>query len=225
MRFADRHDAGRRLASMLEGYKQSNPVVVGVARGGVTVAAEVARALGTPLDVALVCKIGAPKNPEFALGALAEGGVGVISERAVRSLGLSEHDMSGVVSAAERQLAERLRTYRSALAPAKLEGRTAILVDDGLATGRSARAAARSLRARGATHVILAVPVAARQSVHAMHDDVDEIICVQMPSELWAVGHWYEEFAPVSDEEVVGALTDAQAGGAGAGPAGRTRSA
>lgn len=201
-RFRDRHDAGRRLAVLLERFRGEHPVIVGIPRGGVPVAAEVARALGAPLDVTVVRKIGAPQNPEFAIGALAEGGVHLLSDQLVRALGLSEIELQRLLEQAERELMRRLTRYRGPREPASLRGRTAILVDDGLATGRSALAAVQALRKRGASRVILAVPVAAPESVEALRGDADEVVCVSAPAELWAVGYWYEDFGPTSDEEV-----------------------
>jgi len=200
----------------LEQFRGEQPVVVGIPRGGVPVAAEVARALGAPLDVAVVRKIGAPLNPEFAIGALAEGGVHVLSERAVRALGLSDVGLRALIAHVEHELAERLRRYRGARgaggrgarAPAELSGRTVILVDDGLATGRSAQAAVRSLRRRGAARVILAVPVASPEAVATLRGEADEVVCVEMPADLWAVGYWYEDFSPTADQEVAALLAE-----------------
>lgn len=202
VRFRDRRDAGVQLAALLAGFRDEHPVVVGIARGGVPVAAEVARALDAPLEVALVRKVGAPGNPEFAIGALAEGGVLVLSEPVVHALALSEAELRALLGSVERELAERLRRYRAAEEPIDLTGRTAIAVDDGLATGRSAQAAVRSLRRRGAARVILAVPVAAPASVRALSREADEIVCVKTPADLWAVGHWYVDFRPTPDEQV-----------------------
>ncbi len=206
LRFQDRHDAGRRLAALLEPFRDERPVVVGIPRGGVPVAAEVARALGAPLDVVVVRKIGAPQNPEFAIGALAEGGVHVLSDRVVRALGLSGPELRALIARVEGELAERRLRYRGAHEPAPLRGRTVILVDDGLATGHSALAAVQSLRKRGATRVILAVPVAAPESAHELRRHVDEVVCVEAPAELWAVGYWYEDFRPTTEEEVAALL-------------------
>lgn len=222
--FRDRRDAGRRLAALLEPFRSQRPVVVGIPRGGVPVAAEVADALGAPLDVVLVRKIGAPANPEYAIGAVAEGGVHVISSETAHALGLSDADVRELIERAEEELARRSAAYRGSEQPADLEGRTVILVDDGLATGRSAQAAIHSVRRRGAAHVILAVPVAAPESVRALRSEADQIVCVEMPEDLWAVGLWYRDFRPTSDDEVVGALErgatpDAALGeGAGASP-------
>jgi predicted phosphoribosyltransferase len=200
--FKDRHDAGRRLAALLAPVRSEQPVVVGMPRGGVPVAAEVARALDAPLDVALVRKIGAPQNPEFAIGALAEGGVCVLGKETVRALGLSEIELQALVAQGEAELSEQQRRYRGERKPVDLTGRTVILVDDGLATGRSARAAVRSLRRRGAARVVLGVPVASPEAANALRDEADAVVCVVTPGDLWAVGYWYEDFRPTSDEEV-----------------------
>ncbi len=204
-RFVDRRDAGRRLAALLERFREEHPVVVAMPRGGVPVAAEIARSLGAPLDVAVVRKVGAPRNPEFAIGAVAEGGTLVLSEATVADLGLSERRVRGLVEAAERELAAAIARYRRGAAPIETAGRCAILVDDGLATGRSAQAALRSLRGRGASRLVLAVPVAAPASLEALREEADEIVCVKAPPELWAIGHWYEDFEPTGEEQV-GAL-------------------
>jgi putative phosphoribosyl transferase len=208
VRFQDRHDAGRQLAGLLGHLREERPLVVGIPRGGVPVAAEVASALGAPLDVTVVRKIGAPQNPEFAIGALAEGGVHVLSERVVRAVGLSDSELETLIARVDRELGERLRSYRGAREPVELTGRTVILVDDGLATGSSALAAVWSLRKRCAARVILAVPVAAPESMHALRDEADEVVCVEMPDDLWAIGFWYEDFRPTTDEEVVALLAE-----------------
>jgi putative phosphoribosyl transferase len=205
-RFRDRHDAGRQLAALLEPLRGARPVVIGIPRGGVPVAAEVARALDAPLDVTMVRKIGAPQNPEFAIGALAEGGVHVLSDHAVRALGLSDAELTLLTARVERELLERLARYRGARKPAELSGRIAILVDDGLATGRSALAAVQSLRKRGAARVVLAVPVAAPESARKLRRYADEVVCAKEPFDLWAVGFWYEDFTPTTDEEVAALL-------------------
>jgi putative phosphoribosyl transferase len=215
-RFADRHDAGRRLAGLLESLRAERPVVFGIPRGGVPVAAEVAVALGAPLDLVVVRKIGAPLNPEYGIGALAEGGVGVLDRGAVGALGIGPDALQKLIWRAERELAERLARYRAPLPtslaerpPLPVEGRMAIVVDDGLATGHTAQAAARSLRARGAARVILAVPVAAPSSVAELRGEVDQVVCVEEPPNLWAIGLWYEDFTPTPDREVAALLEEA----------------
>ncbi len=187
---------------MLERYRGERPVVVGIPRGGVPVAAEVAQALGAPLDIAVVRKIGAPRNPEYAIGAVAEGGVRLFSEKAVSALDISHAELRSLVADTERELDQRLRDYRGAREQIELAGRTAILVDDGLATGSTAVAALRSLRERGAKRVILAVPVAARSSTRALLGEADEVVSVETPQDMYAVGYWYEDFQPTTDEEI-----------------------
>ncbi|MGA2320524.1 MAG: phosphoribosyltransferase family protein [Solirubrobacteraceae bacterium] len=208
MRFADRHDAGRRLAALLGDFRREDPVVVGIPRGGVPVAAEVARALGAPLDVVVVRKIGAPANPEYAIGAVAEGDVSIISHEVVRGLDVGTAELEAILRRAQGELAERLARFRAGRPPLAVAGRTVLLVDDGLATGRSAHAAARSLRERGASRVILAVPVAAPESVRESRAWVDDVVCVEMPPDLWAIGLWYDDFSPTSDEEVAALLAE-----------------
>ena len=211
-RFRDRRDAGTRLAALLEHFRDERPVVVGMARGGVPVAAEVARTLEAPLDVVVVRKVGAPQNPEFALGAVAEGGIALVSHETAHSLGLSDTDLKRLIARAEGEVSDRARRYRGEGEPASVANRTVILVDDGLATGRSAGAALQSLRNRGAGHLVLAVPVAAPPSVQSLRGQADEIVCVEMPEDMWAVGLWYEDFSPTSDEEVTALLAELGSG-------------
>lgn len=204
--FLDRRDAGRRLSSHLERFRDQHPVIVAIARGGVPVAAEVARTLGAPLEVTVVRKVGAPQNPEFGIGAVAEDGVRVVNQADAKSLGVSEAELDGLIARAEGELSERVHRFRGGRPRLDLTGRTAILVDDGLATGRSARAALLSLRRRGAAHVVLAVPVAAPSSLQALRADADDIVCVEAPEDMWAVGLWYADFDPTTDEEVLALL-------------------
>jgi len=208
VRFADRRDAGRRLAALLGDLRSERPVVVGIPRGGVPVAAEVARALEAPLDLVLVRKIGAPGNPEYGIGALAEGDILVIDEESVRRLRLNPAELDAAVQRARSELAERSASRYAEHRRLAVVGRTVLLVDDGLATGHSARAAARSLRERGAARVILAIPVAAPAPVRAARGWVDQVVCVQTPADLWAIGLWYEDFSPTSDEEVAALLAE-----------------
>jgi putative phosphoribosyl transferase len=202
VRFVDRHDAGRQLAAALERFRAADPVVVAIPRGGVPVAAEIATALEAPLDVIMVRKIGAPWQPEYAIGAVAEGGVRIAAERELSMLGIDHPDLEALVAKAEHELEQRAESYRGLGGRVRVRGRTVLLVDDGLATGRTAQAAARALREHGATRVVLAVPVAAAQSVRAMAGIVDEVVAVQTPSDLVAIGFWYRDFRPTSDEEV-----------------------
>jgi putative phosphoribosyl transferase len=174
----------------------------------VPVAGEVARILAAPLDVTIVRKIGAPSNPEYAIGALAEGGVRVLSREAVYIAGMSGRQIEVLTAHVEQELSQRLERYRGSQSPVKLQGGTAILIDDGLATGRSALAAVLSLHTRGAARVILAVPVAATESARMLRRYADEVVCIYEPVDLWAVGYWYEDFRPTTDEEVTAALAE-----------------
>ena len=214
MQFHDRRDAGRRLAAQLAPLAQESPVVIGLPRGGVPVAFEVARALGAPLDVLAVRKLGAPGNPEFGVGAIAEDGTSVLNADSARRAGMTEEVLLGTVEREVRELRRRVERYRDGRRPLDVRGRTVIVVDDGLATGLSDLVAVRALRARGARRIIVAVPVGARESVSLLGEEADEIVCHTIPHELLGVGHWYEDFSPVSDAEVLallGAAASAQA--------------
>ena len=207
VRFADRHDAGRHLAAALERFREQHPVVVAIPRGGVPVAAEIARALEAPLDVIMVRKIGAPWQPEYAIGAVAEGGVRVLAESELDLLGIGAAELNALIAKAERELTKRSERYRGTRPPLEVKGRTVVLVDDGLATGRTAQAAAIALRRQGAARVVLAVPVAAAQSVRKLEENVDEVVALQVPEDLLAIGFWYRDFSPTADEEVTTLLT------------------
>jgi putative phosphoribosyl transferase len=206
--FRNRRDAGRLLAERLEPYRGEHPDVVALPRGGVPVAAEVARALAAPLDVAVVRKIGAPQNSEYAIGAVAEGGVHILGRREGRAADLTPDELGALIARAERELQERLERYRGGRPAVDLRGHTVIVVDDGLATGRSALAAVRSLRGRGARRLILAAPVASRQAALLLGEAADELVCLHVPEDLWAVGAWYQDFRPPSDEEVARLLAE-----------------
>lgn len=206
-RFRDRRDAGIRLSRLLDRHRGEKPIVVGIPRGGVAVAAEVAHALKAPLDVVVARKLGAPTNPEYGIGAIAEGGARVVSEQALRRLGIGPDELARLLARAEQEMASLVDRLRHGRAPVPVDGRTVILVDDGLATGRTARAAALSLHRRGAARVILAVPVAAAGSVAELRGSVEEVVCEQMPSDLWAIGFWYEDFSPTSEAEVASLMS------------------
>jgi len=203
MRFHDRREAGRLLAERLARYVGTDDLLVlGLPRGGVPVAFEVARALRAPLDVFVVRKLGVPGYAELALGAVASGGVRVLNEDVVAAVGL---DKDAIERVAERELAEverREREYRGGRPPLELRGKVALLVDDGLATGASMRAAALAARELGPKQVIVAVPVAADHTCDEFRHDVDEVVCAFTPEPFYAVGLWYENFEQTSDEEV-----------------------
>jgi len=206
--YLDRTDAGIRLAGHLAAYVgRADVVVLGLPRGGVPVAAEVARALGAPLDVFCVRKLGVPGEPELAMGAIATGGVVVVNEAVVAEISVPP-DLVAEVAAAERaELDRRERAYRGDRPPLPLAGRTVVLVDDGLATGASMRAAVRAVRSAGPARVVVAVPVAAAETCRSLEAEADEVVCPLAPKGFRAVGGWYEDFSTTSDDEVRRCLT------------------
>jgi putative phosphoribosyl transferase len=206
MVFRDRTDGGRQLAGKLERYRAEHPMVLGLTRGGVPVALEVARALDADLDIIVVRKLGAPECPEYAIGAIAEGGAAYVRREAQLEVGLRDEDVAALAEREAAELARRVRTYRGDGPMPDLAGRTVIVVDDGVATGATARAAARAARQRGAAHVILAAPVIAAGSAPDLRPDFDQVVAVEFPEPFIAVGLWYERFAPTSDEEVLECL-------------------
>jgi putative phosphoribosyl transferase len=205
MRFRDGVDAGRQLAVVVwdAGIERSDSVVLGLPRGGVPVAFEVALALGAPLDVIVVRKLGVPFQPELAMGAIGEDGVRVENEEVVASGALRSVDLDLVERRERAELQRRARQYRGDRTRLDLRGRSAIIVDDGIATGSTARAACQVARAQGASRIVLAVPVASRAAVTALRDVCDEMLVVAVPDPFYAVGEWYRDFSPTSDDEVV----------------------
>jgi len=214
MAFRDRAEAGRRLAELLGGRRLGvgEVVVLGLPRGGVPVAYEVARALGLPLDVMVVRKLGVPFQPELAMGAIGEGDVRFVNDEVVREAGVSKDELAAVERRERAELERRARRYRHDRPPMALEGRTAVVVDDGIATGSTVRAACRVARARGATRVVVAAPVASPSSIAELADAADEVVCLEAPRWFYAVGAWYRDFSEVSDDEVVTLLDRAAAG-------------
>lgn len=203
MLLRDRSEAGRTLAQKLGAYAGRDDVVVlGLPRGGVPVAFEVARALDAPLDVFLVRKLGVPGHEELAMGAIASGGVRVLSEDVVRRLNLSPRAIEAVASAEQRELQRREREYRGDQPPPDVRGKTVILVDDGLATGATMRAAIAALRRQGPARIVVAVPVAAASTCEELRDIADEVVCAVTPEPFLAVGQWYHDFSQTTDEEV-----------------------
>ena len=209
MPFLDRADAGRKLAGALERFRSRSPVVLALPRGGVPVGLEVARALGAPLDVIDARKLGAPGHEELAVGAIAPGAV-YVDRLLVRRLGVSAAYLEQITTAEGRELERRERLYRSGRPPLDVEGRVVILVDDGLATGATARVAVASLRQRRPAQVILAVPVGAPETVARLREVADDVVCLDTPPDFRAVSLAYREFSPTSDAEVVSCLAAAR---------------
>ncbi|MEU6664338.1 phosphoribosyltransferase family protein [Streptomyces sp. NPDC046821] len=212
MRFTDRTEAGRRLAAALGHLRGEAPVVLGLPRGGVPVAYEVASALGAPLDVIVVRKLGVPYQPELAFGAIGEGGVRVLNDDIVRHCGIDPDHIAAVERTERQELERRARRFRGGRPPAAGDARTVIVVDDGIATGATAAAACQVVRARGAAHVVLAVPVAPPDAVHRLSGVADEVVCLSAPPLFGSVGEWYLDFAQTTDEEVAACLARAAAG-------------
>jgi predicted phosphoribosyltransferase/predicted alpha/beta-hydrolase family hydrolase len=207
--FRDRRDGGRCLAEGLWRRGIRPDVVVGLTRGGVPVAAEVARRLRAGLEFVIVRKVGAPLNPEFAIGAVAEEGVRVRSDEVVGALGIEETDLRRMEAEAAARLDEQRRRFREGWPPVPLAGRSVVLVDDGLATGTTVRAAIRVVRRRGAARVVVAAPLATPDAVERVRREADDVVCVDVPAWIGSVGEWYEDFSQVSEEQVRAALGSA----------------
>ncbi|SHM23934.1 phosphoribosyltransferase [Rhizobacter sp. OV335] len=201
--FHDRRDAGQVLARRLSAYRaRPDTLVLALPRGGVPVGHAVAQALGLPLDVFVVRKLGVPGHGEFAMGAIASGGVRVMNGDVVRMLGIAAAQIEVVAQAEALELARREQLYRDARPALVIAQRTVLLVDDGIATGATMRAAARALRAMNPARIVIAVPTGARSTCHALRREADEVVCATTPEPFRAVGCWYEDFAQTSDEEV-----------------------
>jgi putative phosphoribosyl transferase len=209
--FQNRADAGRQLAAQLRSYRDTSPLVLGLPRGGVPVAYEVARELGAPLDVCVVRKIGAPIQPELGIGAVSEDNALHVDTETMEAVGVSEEELARLVAAKRAEVEERVRKFRRGEPPLDVQGRTVIVVDDGIATGGTARAALQTLRARGAGRIVLAVPVAASQSIDELASAADEIVCLYPEDYFFAVGLWYEDFTTTTDDDVVDLLDRARA--------------
>jgi predicted phosphoribosyltransferase len=203
MMYRDRSEAGRILATKLAAYAdQSDVLVLALPRGGVPVAFEVAQGLHAPLDVFLVRKLGLPGHEELAMGAIASGGVRVLNEEVMRVLQVPDYVLETVAATEQQELERRERLYRGERPPLEVHGKTVILVDDGLATGASMRAAVAALRQMGPARIVVAVPVGSVETCHELGEEADEVVCTSTPEPFRAVGLWYEDFSQTSDEEV-----------------------
>ena len=203
VRFRDRKDAGQQLADLLQPLRGPDVVVLGLPRGGVPVAAEVARALSAPLDVIVVRKVGVPGQPELAMGAVGEGGVRVVDERVARLAHVSPEEFARAGEREREELERRVQRFRGDRPPVPLTGRVAVLVDDGIATGSTARAACSVARAMGAARVVFAAPVCARESARRLAPEVDQLVYLQSPGHFSAVGQFYDDFRATPDDEVM----------------------
>lgn len=197
------------LAAVLGDLEDEQPVILAVPRGGVPVAYEVAHALHAPLEILAVRKLGAPRNPELGVGAIAEGGTTVIDRRAAAAVGMTVEILDETVAREACELERRVEHYRTGRAMLPLTGRATVIIDDGLATGLSDLAAVRAARARGARTITVAVPVGSSESIDMLAREADGVVCLITPRVLFGVGLWYEDFAPVDDEEVVALLSRA----------------
>ena len=211
MKFADRYAAGRQLAATLAHLKDRAPVVLALPRGGVAVGFEIARALGAPLDIVLVRKIGVPWQPELALGAVTDGASPetFIDEDLAKALDIPESYVQEETTRQLEEIERRRRSYCAGRPPIAITGRAAIVVDDGIATGATMRVALRSLRRRNPAHLVLAVPVAPPQTLAELRKEADETICLEMPAMLGAIGFYYRDFHQMSDAEVTDLLARA----------------
>ncbi|MBK5220821.1 MAG: phosphoribosyltransferase [Thermoleophilia bacterium] len=201
--FTDRRDAGRQLAEELRSLASEEVVVVALPRGGVPVAREVATALDAPLEILAVRKLGAPHNPEYGIGAVAEDGTCVIDAEAAKVLGISNGELDTIIAREAAELVRRVKVYRGDRPALDLEGRIAIVVDDGVATGLTDTVAVRAVRHLGPRRIVLAVPVCSPDALARLRAEADEVVCLQVPPLLRGVGQWYHDFSQVSDEEVL----------------------
>ena len=202
--FKDRVEAGILLAQRLLEYKdKQDAIVIGLPRGGVVAAYEVAKILGLPLDIVVPRKIGAPQNQELAVAAIAEDGSLIINDELMNYLGLQLDDLQHLIETEKQESARRMKSYRAGRAPLELAGKTVILVDDGIATGATMRAALMSARSRGATSIIVAVPIAPAEVLDDIRTEVDDLICLETPEQFFGVGGFYQHFPQVEDQEVI----------------------
>jgi putative phosphoribosyl transferase len=217
--FKNRKEAGQKLAARLLRYKSEHPVVLAIPRGGVPVGYEVALALEAPLDVIVVRKLGLPFQPELGMGAIGEDGVRVLNDRVIDLAGVTPHELEQVETRERAEIERRARLFRGDRPALSLSGRTVIVVDDGIATGGTVRAALQVARAHGAARIVLAVPVAPADTLAELAADADDIVCLETPANFYAIGQWYDDFSQTPDDEVRSLLADAGTTPVGAAPA------
>lgn len=210
MVFENRQEAGKKLAADLFKLKKENPYVLAMPRGGVPVGYEVAEVLQAPLDVLVVRKIGLSGNREFGIGAIAEGGVKVLDTPTIEVLGIDEEEIKGTLLLEEKELLRRVEVYRGGKPLPSMKDWTVVLIDDGMATGMTARAAIESVKKLNPKKIVLAMPACTLEVSQSLRDQVDEVLCLSTPVEFMAVGVWYKDFAQISDEEVVDLLKKAE---------------
>lgn len=210
MVFANRQEAGKKLGSELLKYRGKNPYILAMPRGGVPIGFEVAEVLNAPLDVIVVRKIGLSSNLEYGIGAIAEGGIKILDSAAIEALDIDEEEINATLQLEEKELKRRAKTYRDGRPLPDLKNRTVILVDDGMATGITAKAAIEAVRKLNPHKVVLAIPVCALDTIDGLKKMADEVICLATPFEFMAVGAWYKDFAQISDQEVVDLLHKAK---------------
>jgi putative phosphoribosyl transferase len=208
--FKNRLDAGVSLVPRLNHLRGEDTVVLGLPRGGVPIAAEIARSLGLPLDIVVVRKVGLPGQPELAMAAVGEGGVQVINERVVRSAYLADDELARAIRREQSAVAARADRLRAGRQRTPVAGRTVVLVDDGIATGASMRAACLVVRAEGAARIVVATPIASVDALALLRSVTDEIVCLSTPHPFMAVGNWYVDFSPVDEADVMTALAQGQ---------------
>jgi predicted phosphoribosyltransferase len=211
--FRNRQEAGQKLAARLAGHKKQKAVVLALPRGGVPVAAEIAARLDAPLDLILVRKIGVPSQPELAMGAVVDGGSPIVvrNEEVIELAGVSEAEFKAACAREQAEVERRRQCYLAGRAPIDVAGRIAIVVDDGIATGATMRAALRSVAARKPSKLVLAIPVAPLEAVKALKQEVDEVVCLEPEERFYAIGPYYDDFRQVSDDEVRRLLAPHQA--------------
>lgn len=206
MFYKNRQDAGRQLAEKLKQYAVEEPIILALPRGGVVLGYEIAKELKAPLDIVVPRKIGAPNQPEFGIGAIAPNKVQIINEGALKMLGLTENDLKELIEYETKEMERRIKLYRKGLPDINIQGKTVIIVDDGLATGVSTKAALLSIKKMNPKKIILAVPVGPPDTTSRFRQEVDDLICIYEPIDFYAVGGYYEDFSQISDEEVIDLL-------------------